>query len=640
MCGICGKLNLDSKKVTADTIASMCSVITHRGPDDEGIYLDGSMGMGMRRLSIIDLNTGHQPISNEDATVWTVLNGEIYNYKELTAELVKKGHVFKTKSDTEVIVHLYEEHGSEFVSRLRGMFGLAVWDSKKKELIVARDPLGIKQVYFLRETDAFLFASEIKSILQVLDKKREVNVSALKHYLTFLYFPEELTIFKDIYKILPGHYLRVTAQSIRDVEYWNLNKISPVEIGFAEAQTQLVRLMEESMMLHLRSDVPLGVFLSGGVDSSIITALGARLTDKPLNTFTIGYGKEGSFYDEREYARLIAKRFKTNHYEYAVGAPDIEDTIHKLVYFFDEPFANSSAVPNFYISQMMRKQVKVALSGLGGDEIAGGYERYAGMNVLAGFKRLPILMKRLALAFAEALPDSKKGSYFSNRLKRFMRAAGLPEREAYYSLVTFLNDEKKRSIFSKQNQANTPGDDSFALFSGIMDKSRQEDILKSAMYFDIVSYATNDLLVLSDRTSMANSLEVRVPFFDHKLAEFMFSLPSEYKVRGMEKKYILRKAFGGVLPKKILSRKKRGFSTPLSVWLRNDLKEFSRSVFSKKEIEATGVLDHDGIQALLEEHLQRKANHQGVLFALMTFIIWHQKYIQNDPRSFTKGLKL
>ena len=629
MCGICGQYNFDEKPVKEDLLRSMCVVMKHRGPDDEGTYVDGPFGMGMRRLSIIDLSTGHQPISNEDGTIWTVLNGEIYNYEELTEDLKKKGHVFITKSDTEVLVHLYEEYGKNFVRLLRGMFGFALWDKRKKELMLARDPLGIKQLYFLKERDAFLFGSEIKCVLRAMQGARNTDTEAFSHYLTFLYLPDNLTIYEGIEKIRPGCILTINQNGLKSEEYWNLNVLQGTDITLFEAQKRLMELMEESISLHLRSDVPLGVFLSGGVDSSIITAMASRITDKPLNTFTVGYGKEGDFYDERPYARLIAKQFKTNHHEYII-TPDIEDAIYKLIYYFDEPFANSSAIPNYYISQAMRKSVKVALSGLGGDEVAGGYERYAGVKLLSYLSNTPKAFKNMAMAVVSLLPDSKNGNYIADRCKRFIKASIQTAPRAYYSLISGLSDEKKERVFSQQIKKNMKLNGSFLLFKRLIDGSNQSDPLRAAMYFDIVSYMTNDLLVLADRTSMANSLEVRVPFLDHKLVEFMFKLPNSLKIRGLQKKYLLKKAFKGILPDSILFRKKRGFSTPLSVWLRKDLRQFTHSIFTKERVEATNILDYKGVQSLLAEHLSRKVNNQGVLFALLTFVLWHERYIQQD----------
>lgn len=629
MCGICGQYNFDGKPVKEDLLRSMCAVMKHRGPDDEGTYADGPFGMGMRRLSIIDLSTGHQPISNEDGTIWTVLNGEIYNYEELTEDLKKKGHVFITKSDTEVLVHLYEEYGKNFVRLLRGMFGFALWDKRKKELMLARDPLGIKQLYFLKERDAFLFGSEIKCVLRAMQGARKTDTEAFSHYLTFLYLPDNLTIYEGIEKIRPGCILTVNQNGMKSEEYWNLNVLQGTDITLFEAQKKLMELMEESISLHLRSDVPLGVFLSGGVDSSIITALASRITDKPLNTFTVGYGKEGDFYDERSYARLIAKQFKTNHHEYII-TPNIEDAIYNLIYYFDEPFANSSAIPNYYISQAMRQSVKVALSGLGGDEVAGGYERYTGVKLLSYLSNTPKAFKNMAMAVVSLLPDSKNGNYIADRCKRFIKASIQTAPRAYYSLISGLSDEKKERVFSQRIKKNMISNGSFLLFKRLIDGSNQSDPLRAAMYFDIVSYMTNDLLVLADRTSMANSLEVRVPFLDHKLVEFMFQLPNSFKIRGLQKKYLLKKAFKGILPDSILFRKKRGFSTPLSVWLRKDLRQFTHSIFTKERVEATNVLDYKGVQSLLTEHLSRKVNNQGVLFALLTFVLWHERYIQQD----------
>ncbi len=625
MCGICGSYSFNQTPVKVEDIKAMCNVIIHRGPDDEGIFLDKIFGMGMRRLSIIDLDTGHQPISNENDTIIAVLNGEIYNYRELTKDLEEKGHIFKSKSDTEVLVHLFEEYSYDFVRYLRGMFGLAIWNRKNQELIIARDPLGIKQLYFLRNEKKFIFGSEIKCILQVLGDQPKVNKASFNHYLSFLYFPDDLTIFENIVKLKPGHLLKVSNFGVKDAEFWNLNKLQQINFGFSEAQDKFLRLMEESMSLHLRSDVPLGVFLSGGIDSSIITAIGAGLTEKPLNTFTVGYGNEGNFYDERKFARIIAKQFKTNHKELVIS-PDIEKTIYKLVSSFDEPFANSSAIPNYYICQMMRKEVKVALSGLGGDEIAGGYERYSGMNMLSRFKKSPAFLKKYARILIDYFPDSKSGNYFSDRCKRFARALNVPSEKAYYNIISLLDRDKKSKILPES--FNSKKDESYDLYSKIIGSSNQLDPLRSAMFFDIVSYMTNDLLVLTDRTSMANSLEVRVPFLDHKLVEFMFQVPSEFKIRGLQKKYILKQVFKDKLPKEILYRKKRGFSTPLSVWLRKDLLDLCNKIFEKRRIEATEVLNYPGVQLLLNDHINRKANNQVTIFALMTFVIWHEMYIQ------------
>jgi asparagine synthase (glutamine-hydrolysing) len=631
MCGICGIYKFNKKTVLEQEIRRMCSVIKHRGPDDEGMYLDGPFGMGIRRLSIIDLESGHQPIANENESVWTVLNGEIYNYEELTADLKNKGHVFKTKSDTEVIVHLYEEFGTDCLKYLRGMFGLALWDVNKRKLLLARDPLGIKQVYFLKSGNEFLFGSEIKCILEQLGYRFQINYEALSHYLTFLYFPDAFTIYEGIEKIRPGHFVILEEGNIIEHEYWSLNNLGAAELDFNQAMKEYMRLMDESIRLHMRSDVPLGVFLSGGIDSSIITALASRFTDKPLNTFTIGYGKEGGFYDERPYARVVAKHFKTNHQEFVVS-PNIEETIYKLIHYFDEPFANSSAIPNYYISQAMRKHVKVALSGLGGDEIAAGYERYAGIKMLLGFANYPRILKVLAKNIVNIFPDSKQGNYFSDRCKRFVRALNLPINEAYFSLISGITEANKQHVLSDSYRYGERT--STGLFNAIMNSCHSSDKLRKIMQFDLTSYTTNDLLILTDRTSMANSLEVRVPFLDHKLVEFMYGIPVSYVLRGFQKKYLLQQAFKDILPKQILYRKKRGFSTPLSVWLRSDLRAFALNVLSKDRIEATHALSYDGIQELLKEHLERKANNQAVLFALITFVLWHEMFVQKKRNQY------
>ena len=624
MCGICGYYNFTGQPANEEVIGKMCRVITYRGPDDEGRYVDKAFGMGMRRLSIIDLGSGHQPIGNEDGTLWTVFNGEIYNYLELTETLKQKGHVFKTKSDTEVIVHMYEEYGDGFVQYLRGMFAIALWDTKKQELLLARDHLGIKQIYYQETPDAFIFGSEIKCILETSRAPRKLNEAALSHYLTFMYLPEDLTMFTGITKLKPGQLLKLKGRRVTVSEYWNLNAFSPSQVDFKGALAEFRRLLTESIKLHMRSDVPLGVFLSGGLDSSIITALAAAATPQPLNTFTIGYGQEGTFYDEREYARIVARAFKTNHHELVI-TPKVEEAIEKLIDYFDEPFANSSAIPNYYIAQMMRREVKVALSGLGGDEIAGGYNRILGMKILLKYRKLPAPVREMVKSLTKLLPDSKKGSYFVDRAKRFAVAVDRPAEEAFYSIISAITDRRKDKILA----AGIPGGDSLDLFRQIIGRDPQGEALRKAMYFDLVSYMPNDLLVLTDRTSMANSLEVRVPLLDQRLVEFMFSLPAEYKVKGWDKKFIFKEAFRDILPPEILRRKKMGFCTPLSVWLRNDLQKYVADIFTRERVGRTGVLDFEGIDSLLHEHAARKVNNQGIIFSLLTFVVWHEKYIQN-----------
>lgn len=621
MCGICGFYNFDQRPAQEATLRLMCSRIQHRGPDDEGVYTDGHFGMGMRRLSIIDLDTGHQPLSNEDGTVWTVFNGEIYNYLELREDLQKLGHRFRTRSDTEVLVHLYEQHGADFLRHLRGMFALAIWDTRKQELLLARDPLGIKQLYLCAMDTQVIFASEIKSILAVLEGQLQPDREALSQYLTFLYFPGRSTPFKGITKILPGHYLRINSQGVTEQEFWNLNRFSEISIDFDQACEELLRLVRESVRMHLRSDVPVGVFLSGGIDSSIVTAVAAEMVDNPLNTFTIGYGTEGSYFDERRYADLVARRFRTNHRELTVS-PDIREALGLLIHAFDQPFANSSAIPNYYIAQMMSKHVKVALSGLGGDELAAGYERIAGMQLIMRMKHIPQPFLRALKGVVGRIPEAKGGGYLVNRLKRLTTAAMLAPEDAYYSIVASLSDERKQSI------VGTGQGDAYDYYRQTVLAANQPEIIRSLLYFDLVSYMTNDLLTLTDITSMANSLEVRVPLIDQRLVEFMFSLPLGYKLRNLEKKYILKKVFRGMLPRAILTRQKRGFSTPIAVWLRGGLREYAGQILSRERVGATGLLNPDGVQGLFEEHLTRRANHQGILFALMTLVLWHENYIQ------------
>jgi len=625
MCGIAGIYNQDT--VDKDLLKRMCDVIRHRGPDDEGYYFGNNIGIGMRRLSIIDLNTGRQPIHNEDKTVWIVFNGEIYNFMELREELEKKEHRFYTRTDTETIIHLYEELEEGCVDRLNGMFCFAIWDENKRKLLIARDRIGEKQVYYYcREGGLLLFGSEIKSLLQYEEISKEIDVNALDAYFTYLYVPSPQTIFKHIRKLPPGHILTMHRNTIKIKKYWdleyNIKEDRPHNFieGFKERFKKAVRI-------RLISDVPLGAFLSGGIDSSAITAVMSEYMDRPVETFSIGYNDKGYYYDERKYAKIVAERFGTNHHEFVVQ-PDILKIIPEIVKHFDEPFADSSAIPNYYISQMTRKHVTVAMSGLGGDEIGAGYERYIGILLWKYYKLIPRYVRESLIArLINTLPDSKKGKRFVDRAKRFVNTGTLSVDETYLSYISSLKYQQRQKLYSRDLLKQVDLRHAEEIFHGYFSRNAHLDLINKILFVDLKMYLPDDLLTLTDRMSMAHSLEVRAPFLDHTLVEYMASIPPELKLKGFTKKYILKKAFEGILPDEILYRKKKGFTLPLTLWLRGEARPLIRDILNEDNINKIGFFKWETVQQLMERHFSGRENYHGQLWALIIFLIWHDLYI-------------
>jgi len=628
MCGICGIVSLSNQVIEQSFIKKMCHQILHRGPDAEGYYVKENIALGMRRLRIIDLNTGDQPIFNEDKSMCIVFNGEIYNFKKLKQDLIQKGHKFYTLSDTEVILHLYEEYGEECLNNLRGMFAFAIWDKKEKKLFLARDRLGIKPLYYAILPKYFLFASELKSILIFPDIKKELDFTALSDFFTFLYVPAPRTIFKNIYKLLPGHYLTVKENGKMEIrKYWDL-KFEEKPLGNENDYIEkFLELFEEAVRLRLISDVPLGALLSGGTDSSLVVAMMSKLSNKPVETFSIGYEGRDKYFDERQYSRIVAKEFNTHHHEFILKPNNIDGLVEKIITHFDEPFADASAIPNYILSKQTRKYVIVALSGLGGDELCAGYERYLGCLLAEKYRRLPsFLTKKIIPALVNHLPDSSQGNHFNERLKRFVKSANYPFLQRYFQIVATFNEEEKKQLFTPEVQKiiQRPSDEIFYDYC----PNTNHPHLNNMSLIDFKTYLVDDLLTLTDRMSMAHALETRVPFLDHKLVEFFVTIPAYLKLKGLNKKYLLKKTAERLLPKEVIYRKKMGFSVPLVIWFRNELKDYINETLSGKRIKKLGYFNHPFILKTLNIHLNKKANYDEKLWALVNFIKWYDKYLK------------
>ena len=626
MCGIAGVAFASDKLADPAQVQRMCDVIRHRGPDDEGIFVDGPVGLGMRRLSIIDLASGHQPIHNEDETIWVVFNGEIYNYAKLRAELESLGHRFYTHSDTETLVHLYEQYGEDMVRRLNGMFSFAIWDSVKRRLFIARDRLGEKQLFYAFQGGKFYFGSELKCLLATGELSREIDPQAVDEYFTYLYTPAPRTIFRDISELPAAHSLVLDAEGLRVRRYWQLefevNRSADAGY-FIDAFKEKFR---ESVRSRLVSDVPLGALLSGGIDSSAIVAAMAEGGGAKVKTFCIGYGSDGAYYDERRYARIVAEHFGTEHHEFVVEPHVVEELPH-IVRAFDQPFADSSAIVNYYVYRETSKHVKVVLSGLGGDEVAAGYERHLGMSLRQNYRMLPAFIRQNMIEkVVAALPDSKKGNRLIERAKRFVRTGQIGDDQAYLQIQSAFNEEQRAALYSPGFSASlTKGKPSHA-FIDQFNHVGIDDVVNRALFTDLMTYLPGDLLPLTDRMSMAHSVEARAPFLDPDLVEFMATVPPELKIRGLTKKYILKESLKGKLPHAVLHRRKQGFTVPLSVWFRNELEPLVREMLSKERIESVGYFNWQAVSKLLEEHISGRENHHSRIWALLMFMMWYEQY--------------
>jgi len=627
MCGICGIIDTGKRNIiNKQLLVNMCSAIKHRGPDDEGIYIKADVGLGHRRLKIIDLSeAGRQPMSNEDGRLWVVFNGEIYNYLELRRELEKKGHVFKSNTDTETVLHLYEEYQEDCVQYLHGMFAFAIWDENKQELLLARDRIGKKPLLYSYSDGIFCFASEFSALLKSGLINKKINYNAIDSYLAFGYIPAPQSIYQGVFKLMPANILRFKEGKVSTFQYWNLDYQKKINISEADAREEVLSKLKEAISLRLSSDVPLGAFLSGGIDSSTIVALMSQLRGSKIKTFSIGFDEEE--YSELKYARNIAKKFDTEHYEFIVK-PKALDVLPLLVERYGEPYADSSCVPTYYVAQATKRYVTVALSGDGGDELFAGYERYQGMVAAQLYQRMPGFFKAATRGFAHLIPDSIDPKNRMRNIKRFLNAANLGSAERYLRwLGIFENKFKNEALYSVNFKNAIEKTNSLNYLCDYFNKFKDLNIVDKTAAVDINTTLLNDYLVKVDIASMANSLEVRSPFLDHKFMEFVFSLPVQYRMKGMIKKYILKKAIRNLIPKENVYRRKMGFGVPVGKWFRGELKDFLKHTLLSEISLKRGYFNPEHIRTMIDYHITGKADYSFKLWALLMLELWHQKFI-------------
>lgn len=627
MCGICGIVYGDRERaVDRATLEAMTRLMAHRGPDGEGLRIDGPVGLGHRRLSVIDIEAGVQPMSNEDGSLWLVYNGEIYNFQELAAGLAARGHRFRTRCDTEVIIHLYEELGVGCLDMLRGMFSFALWDGRKRRLFCARDRLGVKPFFYRHAKGDFIFASGPEAILRHPGVERVVDLEALDFYLTYQYVPAPHSIFEGMRKLPPAHYLLLEEGRVAVERYWDVNPERPLEIGYGEARDRLGELLAEATRLRLVSDVPLGAFLSGGIDSSIVVALMSREGGGRVKTFSIGF--EDERYDELPYARMVAQRYGTDHHEFVVK-PDAVGLLPKLVRHYGEPFADSSALPTYHVAEMSRRHVTVALNGDAGDELFAGYDRYRAfslahrLGMFPGAKPLGGLVARL---LARAPRDSAL-----HRARRFSESLGLDGPARYLSYVAYFGQEERARLYAPRMRELSRRLDALGYIRRLYEACRMDDETARLLCTDIHSYLPGDLLVKVDIATMAVSLEARSPFLDHRVVEFAAALPMRWKLRGGEGKRILKETFADLLPPEILRRGKQGFGVPISRWFRRELREYLREVLLDPSSLARGYFDPARVRGLVDDHQRGRREHAYRLWALLALELWHRQFIDVAP---------
>jgi asparagine synthase (glutamine-hydrolysing) len=624
MCGICGIVSLNGAKIERSVLESMNETLVHRGPDSGGSFVDGAVGLAARRLAIIDLAGGDQPIANEDGSITVVQNGEIYNYRELRSELERRGgHEFSTRSDTEVLVHLYEEYGPRFVGMLRGMFAIALWDERERRLLLARDRFGIKPLYYRLRPDSLSFGSELKALLRQPGFSREVDLDALDAYLAFSFVPAPLSIFREARKLEPGSMLIWEDGSQSGVRFERYAKPQPVPADHLREEDEgtlaeeLRERLRDSVRAHLVADVPVGVLLSGGLDSASLTALAALETSGPVRTFTIGF--EERHFDEREPARLIAERYGTDHHE-LVLRPDVAQLLPAIARSFDEPFADHSAIPSYLVSKLARQHVKVALSGEGGDELFGGYNYYIGHVLARPLGRVAATLRPLV----ERLPTSAaKASTFDWRLKRFAHGAHLPALERHSVWKSVFSPLEREAIVEPERRGTH---DPLELLSPRHAESDGAEELSRMMDLDLGIFLVDDMLVKTDRASMAHSLEARVPILDQVVADLALALPRHLKVRGLAKKRLLKRAVEPLLPASVLGGAKRGFAMPMAAWLRGELEPLAREALSPANLRRQGFFRPDPVGRLIDEHVARRADNHRKIWAVLMFSLWFDHY--------------
>jgi asparagine synthase (glutamine-hydrolysing) len=622
MCGICGIVSFQpDAHADRSTLLQMNASLQHRGPDDEGYYEDDQVALAVRRLSIIDLHTGQQPISNESGDIWVVYNGEIYNFQHVRAALEQRGHIFKTQTDTEIIVHAYEEYGDECVIHFNGMFAIALWDARERRLFLARDRLGIKPLYYWSGADKLVFGSELKALICHPDVPRQVDLAALDLFLTLEYIPAPRTIYEGVFKLLPGHRLVIEKGQLKVTQYWDV-LYQPISQSDAECGEILSGLIKESVRLRLISDVPLGAFLSGGIDSSTIVGYMSQSASEPVRTFSIGF--EDDTYNELAYADAVAKQFGTQHHVEVLKF-DHTDLTEQLVAHFDEPFADTSIFPTFLVSKLASREVKVVLSGDGGDELFAGYDTYLADKLDRYYGRLPRPLRQQVLPkIAGWLPPQPAKKGLLNKVKRMVEGGAFDPSLQHARWMLFLSSSEKNSLYRSDLRATLNHHLTTDLFHEYFEKANCFDRLAQQQYVDVKTYLADDILTKVDRMSMAASIEARVPLLDYHIVEFALNLPAHMKLNGSRTKSILRQTVKNMLPKFVLEKPKEGFSIPMKYWLCTSLKSMMLDLLSRDTLQKHGYFDHHVVARWIQEHLEGRVNHSHRLWALMVFELWYQ----------------
>jgi asparagine synthase (glutamine-hydrolysing) len=648
MCGIAGWINLDTTNPNHNAEAvlhSMCETIVHRGPDSEGLWLDDTAALGMRRLSIIDLKTGDQPVFNEDKSVIVMMNGELYNYCEVRADLEKRGHTFTTKSDTEILPHLYEEYGSALLEHVNGMYAFSLWDTRKRKLIIARDRFGEKPLYHGIFDGKLIWASEPKAMLAHPSVKPELDLNALRHYVSFDYVPAPISIYKGIHKLPAAHILIVENGEVRTRRYWDLSWRPVAEVhssakarsgvngagtlpsgraSFDDAAAELRDLLSDAVRMRLVSDVPLGILLSGGIDSSTVAAFATQHASEKVKTFSIGF-EEDSF-DESKYARQVAGHLNTEHHEDKLSAASAGDLISEIGKWLDEPMSDGSIIPTYLLARFVRKHVTVALGGDGGDELFAGYPMYYAHTVAAKYLAIPSIVRAsLIEPVVKALPVSTKNMSFDFKAKRFVRASKYDDVTRHHSWFGSFSIDQHASLFSKDVLAHTDGD-IYSSVRELVGRSDAKNVIEQMQYADINFYLAEDILTKVDRAAMAVSLETRAPFLDPRIGQFAASIPVEYKLRGKSGKVILKEAMKDLLPHHILHRPKKGFGIPIAEWLKGRLNPLLNDLLAPDRLKDQGLFEPNYVQKLILEHRTGKASHHKELWTLLVFQLWYDRF--------------
>ena len=636
MCGICGKLEFDPRaSIAPNLVKKMADAIRHRGPDDEGYYVQGQVGLGFRRLSIIDLSGGHQPLSNEDGSIWVIFNGEIYNYRELRSELISRGHVFRTQSDTEVIVHAYEEFGPACTKKLRGMFAFAIWDAALKTLFLARDRVGIKPLYYYVDRNFLSFASEMKAILVDPAVRREVDPAMIDRFLTYYYLPGSSTLLRRFSKLDPGHWLLIKDGQLHSEKYWDLDfDPSSTRESDQELEQQVVKLLDESVQAHMISDVPVGFLLSGGVDSTALLSLASRKSDQPFSSFVVGFAAPDVI-DERPFARLAAERFGSKHYEITIDASDFASFLPRYVRYMEEPVCEPASMLLYYVSRLARQHVKVLISGEGGDEAFGGYHNYMYM---VWFERIKKALGPLRGVAAKSA--GLAGSVLDSRiLKKYAPLLDLTVDEHYLSRTSspyHYFSKNPSAVYTREMSRRKSESGSFNVTRDLLFGRSSYGPLEKMLYVDTKAYLPDDLLIKADRMTMANSIELRVPFLDHRVLEFAARLPAKQKIRGFRMKHLLKKALAKHVPREILDRRKVGFPNPSVAWLRDDLKDMVNSVVLDPQSISRGYFRREALEDLIESN-QKTSRFTLEVFALVVLELWHRAFVDGQPAAVDLG---